>query len=104
MWGRPEDIKGPVPVYTVNPGAGGSDVVGAMGAALGAAAVAFQRADPAYSKQLLDASIKAYQFATKHTGKYSDAVSDAGAFYRSSNFYDDIAANAIWWVRDGMGT
>jgi len=98
VWGRPEDIKNPVPVYTVNPGSPGSDVVGAMGATLGAASVAFKRADEEYSKQLLDAAIKAFNFASKYTGKYSDSVSDAGAFYRSSNFYDDIAANAIWCV------
>jgi hypothetical protein len=96
IWGRPEDIKNSVPVYTVNPGSPGSDVVAAMGATLGAAAVAFKRADEAYSKQLLASAIKAYEFATAHIGKYSDSVSDAGAFYRSSNLYDDIATNAIW--------
>lgn len=96
IWGRPEDIKNPVPAYTVNPGSPGSDVVAAMGATLGAASVAFKRGNEEYSKELLSAAIKAYEFATKHTGKYSDSVSDAGAFYRSSNFYDDIATNAIW--------
>lgn len=85
-----------MPVYTVNPSSPGSDVVAAMGATLGAASVAFKRGNEAYSKELLAASIKAYEFATAHIGKYSDSVSDAGAFYRSSNLYDDIAANAIW--------
>jgi hypothetical protein len=49
-----------------------------------------------HSKQLIAASTKAYKFASTHLGKYSDSVSDAGAFYRSSNMYDDIALNAVW--------
>jgi hypothetical protein len=61
IWGRPEDVKGPVPAYTVSPDRPGSDVVAAMGAALGAAAVAFKDTNPAYSARLLDASIKAYK-------------------------------------------
>jgi hypothetical protein len=60
VWGRPEDVKGPVPVYTVTPAAPGSDVVGAMGATLAAASVAFRRVDAKYSAQLLAASLKAY--------------------------------------------
>lgn len=61
VWGRPEDVKGPVPVYTVSADKPGSDVVGAMGAALGAASVAFKTVNPQYSQQLLDAATKAYK-------------------------------------------
>jgi hypothetical protein len=61
VWGRPEDVAGPVPVYTVTPDKPGSDVVGAMGAALAAASVAFKGANPPYSDQLLAASLKAYR-------------------------------------------
>lgn len=49
-----------MPVYVVTPQNPGSDVVGAMGAALAAASVAFVKVDAAYSEQLLAASIKAY--------------------------------------------
>jgi hypothetical protein len=84
------------PSFSVTADKPGSDAVGAMGAALGAAAVAFATADPAYSKQLTGAAVKAYLFASKNLGKYSDSVNDAAAFYRSSNMYDDIALNAIW--------
>lgn len=38
----------------------------------------------------------ACSFATKYQGKYSDSVSDAASFYRSSNYMDDIAFNALW--------
>lgn len=61
VWGRPEDVKGPVPVYVVTPEAPGSDVVGAMGATLAAASVAFKKVNPEYSEKLLAASIKAYK-------------------------------------------
>lgn len=61
VWGRPEDVQGPVPVYGVTPEAPGSDVVGAMGAALAAASVAFKKVDPEYSEELLAASVKAYK-------------------------------------------
>ena len=61
VWGRPEDVQGPVPAYTVTKDKPGSDVVGAMGAALAAASVAFKTANPAYSAKLLDAATKAYK-------------------------------------------
>lgn len=61
VWGRPEDVAGPVPVYVVTPENPGSDVVGAMGAALAAASVAFKKGNPKYSQELLEASIKAYK-------------------------------------------
>lgn len=61
VWGRPEDVKGPVPVYEVTPAAPGSDAVGAMGAALAAASVVFKKVDPQYSEKLLAASLKAYR-------------------------------------------
>jgi hypothetical protein len=54
-------MSGPVPVYTVNKEKPGADVVGAMGAALAAAAVAFKPTNAAYSARLLDAAIKAYK-------------------------------------------
>jgi hypothetical protein len=61
IWGRPEDIAGPVPVYSVTPETPGSDVVGAMAAALAAASDLFKEEDAAYSKELLDAATKAYE-------------------------------------------
>lgn len=36
------------------------------------------------------------RFASTHTGKYQVAVPDAGAFYPSSNWMDDVAFNALW--------
>lgn len=60
-WDRPEDVKGPVPVYLVTPQAPGSDVVGAMAAALAAASAVFKTVDPKYSQQLLLAAQKGYE-------------------------------------------
>jgi hypothetical protein len=36
------------------------------------------------------------RFASTHQGKYQVAVPDAGAFYPSSNWMDDVAFNALW--------
>eukprot|EP00879_Flechtneria_rotunda_P008972 GHRR01009394.1.p1 GENE.GHRR01009394.1~~GHRR01009394.1.p1 ORF type:complete len:572 (+),score=160.50 GHRR01009394.1:1204-2919(+) len=102
IWGRPEDVKGPVPVYVVTPSSPGSDVVGAMGAALAAASQAFATVDGAYSAKLLQAAIKAYKFASRYLGSYSISVPDAAAFYKSNNYMDDIAWNALWlYIRTG---
>lgn len=41
-------------------------------------------------------------FATKYPGSYDASVPDAANFYRSNNYMDDIAWNAIWLaVRTG---
>lgn len=74
VWGRPEDKTAPNPVYTLTADRPGSDVVGAMAAALGAASVVFKDTNPAYSAKLLAAALKAYNFATKHQGLYNNAI------------------------------
>ena len=61
IWGRPEDVQLPVPVYSVTPAAPGSDCVGAMAAALAAASEVFAKVDKAYSEKLLVAAGKAYK-------------------------------------------
>jgi hypothetical protein len=102
VWGRPEDKTQANPVYVLTADKPGSDVVGAMAAALGAASVVFQDTNPAYSAQLLAAALKAYAFATQHVGLYNNAIPDAANFYRSSNMYDDMAWAATWLaVRTG---
>jgi hypothetical protein len=101
-WGRPEDKTSPNEVYTLTKDRPGSDVVGAMAAALASASVIFKDANPAYSAQLLSSALKAYDFATKYIGSYNNAIWDAANFYRSSNMYDDLAWAAVWLgVRTG---
>jgi len=102
VWGRPEDKTQPNPVYTLNKERPGSDVVGAMAAALGSASVVFKDKDPAYSAKLLAAALKAFDFASKYQGLYNNAIPDAASFYRSSNYNDDLAWAAVWLhVRTG---
>lgn len=102
-WTRPEDVVGPKPVYVVTPENPGSDVVGAMAAALAAASQAFVWKDAKYSATLLVAAKKAYDFATKYQGSYTPtSVPDAAAFYKSSSWMDDVAYAAAWlYVRTG---
>jgi endoglucanase len=89
-------------VYTLTKDRPGSDVVGAMAAALASASVIFKDVNPAYSAQLLSSALKAYDFASKYIGSYNNAIWDAANFYRSSNMYDDLAWAAVWLaVRTG---
>jgi hypothetical protein len=102
VWGRPEDKTQPNPVYVLSKDRPGSDVVGAMAAALASASVIFKDADPAYSAKLLASALKAYDFARNNLGLYNNAIPDAANFYRSSNMYDDLAWAAVWLaVRTG---
>lgn len=99
---RPEDKTDPNPVYTLTPDRPGSDVVAAMSAAMSIASVVFADVDAVYSAQLLASAQKAYDFAVKYKALYNAAIPDAAQFYKSNNFYDDLAWAAIWLgVRTG---
>ncbi len=82
VWGRPEDVAGPVPAYVVTAAAPGSDAVGAMGAALAAASVAFRRSDTAYRERLLAAATNAYTCAHAQTPRARPLAACPGASCR----------------------
>lgn len=85
---RSEDEKTPHPVYKVTPSNPGSDVAGETAAALAAASIVFRHSDPHYSKQLIDAAVKAFTFADKYRGSYSDSLSSVVCpFYCSYSGY-----------------
>jgi Glycosyl hydrolase family 9/FG-GAP-like repeat len=96
FWGRPEDMTMARPSYkidTLNPG---SDLAGESAAALAAASIVFRSTDVNYANQLLDNAKKLYYFADTYRGKYSDAITDAQAFYNSSGYEDELGWGAIW--------
>lgn len=100
MWSRPQDIKTPYPVYELSPNKPGSDVSGAMAAALASSAMVYKYAGMAKEHETCTASAKiAYQFATKYKGYYSDSIPDAKIFYKSTTYRDDLALAAIWLYR-----
>lgn len=71
-WERPEDMDTPRTVYAVDAPGTASDVAGETAAALAAASMAFRSSDPAYADKLLQNGIKAFEFADKYRGAYSD--------------------------------
>lgn len=87
-WQRPEDINTPQPIYKVTPENPGSEVAGETAAALAAASVVFRKVDPQYSKTLLATAEKAFEFADKYRGNYSDSLSSVVCpFYCSYSGY-----------------
>lgn len=60
----------------------GSDLAGETAAALAAASELFKDVDPTYSAKCLAHARKLYSFAKNYKGKYSDCITNAGAFYK----------------------
>jgi hypothetical protein len=56
--------------------------------------------DAAYADQLLARARQLYTFADTYRGKYSDCISDAGAYYNSwSGYNDELLWGAAWLYR-----
>ncbi|OEL20365.1 Endoglucanase 19 [Dichanthelium oligosanthes] len=99
-WERPEDMDTPRAVYAVTKDNPGSDVAAETAAALAASAVAFRRADPAYSSRLLHAAMRVFEFADRHRGSYSEGPLSAAVcpFYCSYSGYQDELLWAAAWL------
>lgn len=97
-WERAEDMDSPRTVYKVTPSNPGSDVAGETAAALAAASIVFKSIDLPYSQKLLATSLKAFAFADKYRGKYSDSLSSVVCpFYCSySGYLDELQWAAAW--------
>jgi hypothetical protein len=65
VWTRPEDITASYPVYTISPQAPGSDLAGAMAAALAATSVVFKTSDPTYAAACLTHAHSIYTYAAR---------------------------------------
>ncbi|CAL4933757.1 unnamed protein product [Urochloa decumbens] len=99
-WERPEDMDTPRSVYAVTKDNPGSDVAAETAAALAASAVAFRRADPAYSSRLVHAAMRAFELADRHRGSYSEGPLSSAVcpFYCSYSGYDDELLWAAAWL------
>ncbi|KAJ0977225.1 hypothetical protein J5N97_012699 [Dioscorea zingiberensis] len=97
-WARAEDIRTPRSVYKVTPVNPGSDVAAETAAALAAGSLVFRHIDKEYSNRLRETAIKAFAFADKYRGKYSDSLSSVVCpFYCSySGFEDELLWGAAW--------
>lgn len=87
----------PRPVYKITPSNPGSDVAAETAAALAAASLVFRHVDGDYSKELLQTAEKAFAFADKYRGNYSDSLSSVVCpFYCSYSGYQVMLPTFIY--------
>ncbi|KAL9226702.1 hypothetical protein vseg_002482 [Gypsophila vaccaria] len=95
-WQRPEDMTTPRTVFRIDESNPGSDLAAETAAALAASAIAFSSHNANYSSLLLKHSKQLFDFAKNHEGKYSDSIPQAGKYYSSSDFQDELMWAAAW--------
>ncbi|XP_023642488.1 endoglucanase 14 [Capsella rubella] len=98
-WMRPEDMTTPRPSYRIDPQHPGADLAGETAAAMAAASIAFSRSNGAYAKVLIGHAKALFEFAKAHPGKYQSSITDAGRFYASSGYEDELLWAAAWLHR-----
>ncbi|XP_063408594.1 endoglucanase E-4-like [Mytilus trossulus] len=98
-WTRPEDMGSDRPAFKITASKPGSDVAAEYAAAMTVGSLVFKDKDPAFSAKLLTHAKQLYTFAKTHTGKYSDSVNAAAAYYRSSEFEDELTWGGAWLHR-----
>ena len=86
----------PRPAFKIDQKKPGSDLAGETAAAMAAGSIAFRKWNPGYSRTLLRHAKELYEFADKYRGKYSDSISQANDFYKSSSYQDELAWAAAW--------
>jgi len=98
FWGRPEEMTMNRPAYSISCNNPGSDLAGETAAALAASSMYFtRRGESSYAAQLLTHARSLFEFADKHRGVYTNAISDAGGFYNSwSGYEDELMWSAAW--------
>nr|ACE75511.1 beta-1,4-endoglucanase [Eisenia andrei] len=98
-WGRPEEMTMERPAWSITPSNPGSDLAAETAAALAAGYLVFRDLDAAYASTLLDHSRTLYDFAYNNRGIYSDSIPNAGEFYPSNGYEDELAWGAAWLYR-----
>jgi endoglucanase len=88
-WGSCEVMQMARPAYKIDATHPGTDLAGETAAALAAASIVFATDDPTYSATLLSHAKQLYTFADTYRGKYTDAITDAAAYYNSWSGYQD---------------
>ena len=99
-WGSAEVMPMARPSYKIDAANPGSDLAGETAAALAAISMVFAADDPVYSAKLNQHATALYAFADNYRGKYSDAITDAKAYYNSwSGYQDELVWGALWMYR-----
>jgi hypothetical protein len=97
FWGAAEIMQMARPAFKVDAAKPGSDLAGETAAALAALSMVFRTVDAAYADGLLLHARQLYDFADRHRGVYSEAITNAKAFYNSwSGFNDELVWGALW--------
>lgn len=100
FWGASEVMMMERPSYKVDAANPGTELAAETAAAMAAVSMLYANDDPAYSATLLQHAEQLYNFADTYRGKYSDAITDAAAFYNSwSGYQDELVWGAIWLYR-----
>ncbi len=95
-WGPAEVMQMERPSYKIDVSCPGSDLAGETAAAMAASSIVFKKTDPSYSNTLLRHAKELYEFADKYRGKYSDCITDANEFYKSTGYNDELVWGAAW--------
>ncbi len=103
FWGAPEAMQMPRPAFRIDADQPGSDLAGEAAAALAATSILFKKSDPDYAARCLDHARQLFAFADRRRGVYSDAISDARAYYNSFSGYQDELAWAAAWLAKATG-
>jgi len=98
-WGRPEEMTMERPAWKLTTSAPGSDLAGETAASLAAGYLLFRDTDSTYAFRLLDHARRLYDFAYNYRGFYSNSISNADQFYKSSSYVDELAWGAAWLYR-----
>ncbi|XP_047306353.1 endoglucanase 13-like [Impatiens glandulifera] len=101
-WQRPEDMTTPRTPYKIDSSHPGSDLAGETAAALAAASLAFRKSSPKYASTLLTHAKQLFDFASSNQGQYQNSIPEAGSFYSSSGYQDELTWAAAW-LYDGTG-
>lgn len=98
-WMRPEDMTTPRPSYRIDAQHPGADLAGETAAAMAAASLAFAPSNATYAKTLIGHAKDLFEFAKAHPGVYQSSIPNAGGFYASSGYEDELFWAAAWLHR-----
>jgi endoglucanase len=100
FWGAPEIMTMARPAFKIDDTKPGTELAMETAAALAAGSMIFASEDPTYSALLLKHAKELYTFGNTKRGKYSDAITNASAFYNSwSGYNDELVWGGIWLYR-----
>lgn len=98
-WGPAEVMPMARPSYKIDESCPGSDLAGETAAAMAASSMVFKETDANYAKTLLRHAQELFQFAEEYKGIYSDCITEAQDFYKSSGYNDELVWAAGWLYR-----